>query len=446
LLLIPIGAKKDGARSEPVATITLVIINIAWFLLLYLSPVGTSWKADAESARRDLEDYWSEHPNLTPPESLARLLGPEEMANVLEEVKAGAKDRRPDMSWLDDLDKKELDRRSRRLEEALADRPEEKYGFVPAHPKALGALTSLFTHGGIVHLGGNMLVLWAIGPFVEAALGPVVFLLFYFGGGLAALLTHTLAVAGSTTPLVGASGAIAAVMGALLVKNAAAKIRFLFLPILWIPRLRFVFGVPAFVVLPLWFVEQVVSTNLEPDAPTAWWAHIGGFIFGTAAGLLGPRAGKRSDARSGVVPQRTRSAPPRVYPPAIQRKTVTPSRLIERQKEPGIEPLILAAPRPAVHGRAWLRVEVVSSGSSGEIVVMRDAETVLRRPLARVAARALALDEVVGLNEGPTELIVELRLVGVRPRATSVLALLKAGESRLLRIELRTSGLAADLR
>src|SRR5258706_8934648 len=101
------------------------------------------------------------------------------MAEVLAEVKAGAKSRRPAMAWLDEIDKKELDRRARRLEEAIESRPTRKYGFVPAQPTALGAFASLFTHGGIVHLGGNMLFLWATGPFVEAALGPVALLALY---------------------------------------------------------------------------------------------------------------------------------------------------------------------------------------------------------------------------------------------------------------------------
>ncbi|HEV8267134.1 MAG TPA: hypothetical protein VGR00_02830, partial [Thermoanaerobaculia bacterium] len=153
MLLIPVGADEDGASAKPVATIALIVVNVVWFLCLNVLPVGTSWKAEEEAARKDLEAYWSEHPDLTPPESLARLLGPEEMANVLAEVKAGAKSRRPAMAWLDEIDKKELDRRARRLEEAIESRPTRKYGFVPARPTALGAVTSLFTHSGIVHLG-----------------------------------------------------------------------------------------------------------------------------------------------------------------------------------------------------------------------------------------------------------------------------------------------------
>jgi membrane associated rhomboid family serine protease len=411
VLLIPIGAEEDGSRRTPFITIALIAANVLWYVVLNFSPGGTSWKADVDAARTDLETYWSQHPSLTPPASLVRLLSADEMDELLADVKAAAVDRRPETAWLEEIERRELDLRARRLEEALANRPSEKYGFVPARPSVGGALGSLFTHGGLVHLGGNMLFLWATGPFLESVLGAGAFLVFYLAGGIAALLTHWLASGASPVPLVGASGAIAAVMGGLLVSNAGARIRFFFLPIIWAPRFRFVFGVPAFVVLPLWFLEQVASARLEPEAPVAWWAHIGGFAFGMAvAGALRVR--------------RSRAARP-----------------VPRSRVPAP-----AAVRPVQTGRSRLRIAVVSTGAPGGLVVTRGAQPLLKRTLERAEPGALSLDEMIEVADGPADLRVELRLLGSAPRVASVLGVLKKGEAKILRVEPRASGLAAELR
>jgi hypothetical protein len=95
---------------------------------------------------------------------------------------------------------------------------------------------------------------------------------------------------------------------------------------------------------------------------------------------------------------------------------------------------------------AWVRVAVVSPDAAGEVVVRRESEQLLRRALARVPAGALAVDESLELRDGPVELRVELRLVGAPLRVASVMAVLKKAESHVLHIELRPTGLAAELR
>jgi membrane associated rhomboid family serine protease len=439
MLLIPIGAEEDGSRAKPVATIALIALNVIWYVVLNFSPGASAWKSEIETARKDVEQYWSEHPDLTPPESLARLLGAEEFDELAQHVKEAAAKRRPAMAWLDDLQRRELERRALRLEEALANRPAHRYGFVPAHPTALGALGSLFTHAGLVHLAGNMLFLWAVGPFVESALGAGLFSLLYLTGGAAALLAHRLASGPSPEPLVGASGAIAGVMGALLVRNAFAKIRFLWLPILWAPRLRLVFGIPAFVVLPLWFLEQVTSAKLEPDAPVAWWAHIGGFVFGMAGAAVLVRGPKGKPAPA---PGPVRRAMPAAKAPAVSPLRAPGYGSARRASSSSVP----AAPAPRPRARARLRVAVVSSGTQGGLVLTRGMEPIFRRSLDPVPAGSLALDETVELADGPADLRIELRLGGGGPRFTAVPAVLKAGETRVLRIEPRPSGVAAELR
>jgi hypothetical protein len=234
-------------------------------------------------------------------------------------------------------------------------------------------------------------------------------------------------------------------MGALLIRNAAAKIQFLFLPILWAPRFRFIFGVPALVVLPLWFVEQVASAHFEPDAPVAWWAHVGGFSFGmAAAGLLYLKNRKRLRARAPVLP-RPRGAGSRDSSPGAAPRRDAALAAVRTPLAPTRPGGTVGFPR-ALRGGAWIRFAVVSPDAPGEVVITKGAEQVLRRALARVASGALAVDESIEVSEGPIELRIELRLVGAAPRVASVMAVAKKGESRMLRIELRPSGLVAELR
>lgn len=141
-------------------------------------------------------------------------------------------------------------------------------------------ITSMFMHGGLAHLGGNMLYLWIFGDNIELAMGRLRFIVFYVVCGVAAALTHSLMVPASTVPLVGASGAISGVLGAYLLLYPRGRVRVLFLPLpIIIVR---TFYVPAIVVLGLWFVIQVVSGLASPveEAGVAFWAHVGGFVAG----------------------------------------------------------------------------------------------------------------------------------------------------------------------
>jgi hypothetical protein len=132
-----------------------------------------------------------------------------------------------------------------------------------------------------------MLFFFATGPFLEDLFGRVLFTLLYLASGAAALAAHTWQNPGSWAPVVGASGAIAGIMGAFLVRMWTSRIRFLCVPIIFLPWIRFRFLVPAFVFLPLWFVAQFwLATHLTEPGGIALWAHVGGFAFGAAVTLL----------------------------------------------------------------------------------------------------------------------------------------------------------------
>jgi rhomboid family protein len=144
-------------------------------------------------------------------------------------------------------------------------------------------LTSMFLHGGWGHIISNMWALWIFGDNVEERMGRSRFLLFYLLAGLAAGLLHWITNAQSTVPTVGASGAIAGVLGAYFVLFPHARIIAL-IPVGFWP---FFFEVPAVIYLFVWFVSQLFSGTLEALGPQdvggiAWWAHVGGFGFGMA--------------------------------------------------------------------------------------------------------------------------------------------------------------------
>ena len=139
----------------------------------------------------------------------------------------------------------------------------------------LAALYSMFLHGGLLHLGGNMLFLWVFGNNIEDHLGAVRYLIFYLAAGIVATVAHVLGNLGSIIPVVGASGAVAGVMGAYIVWFPWARIRTL------------VFIIPvnlkAWIVLAFWFASQFF---ISPNSGVAYLAHVGGFVFGAAIAAL----------------------------------------------------------------------------------------------------------------------------------------------------------------
>ncbi|MGB8294543.1 MAG: rhomboid family intramembrane serine protease [Polyangia bacterium] len=148
-------------------------------------------------------------------------------------------------------------------------------------------LTAMFMHAGWIHVIGNMVYLWAFGPGIEDAMGPLGYLVFYLLSGLAAALAQIALMPHSTIPNLGASGAIAGVMGAFLVTYPHHRIRALLL-FGWWTRTTFV---PAALLIGLWFLIQLFDqvgavAAVETGTGVAYMAHIGGFVFGLVAGRV----------------------------------------------------------------------------------------------------------------------------------------------------------------
>jgi membrane associated rhomboid family serine protease len=168
------------------------------------------------------------------------------------------------------------------------------FGLIPSHTEMLfsphGAslshallpmVTSMFLHGGWMHLLGNMLFLWVFGGAVEDAVGHFQYLIFYFVCGIGSAMAHTIFNWGSTVPTVGASGAISGVMGAFIVLFPSARVATL-IPALF---LFFTVRIPAFLMLGYWFFLQIFSGLVSlgvggQQGGVAWWAHVGGFLLG----------------------------------------------------------------------------------------------------------------------------------------------------------------------
>ncbi len=186
-----------------------------------------------------------------------------------------------------------------------------------------GLFTSMFLHGGVMHILGNMLFLWIFGDNLEDCMGHVGYLLFYLAGGLGAGLAQVIAEPSSGIPTVGASGAIAAVMGGYLLLYPRAKVDILFIFIVFFK----IFTIPAWVMLGIWFALQLFN-GVSIDAATggvAYWAHAGGFIIGFVLCLpIWMRRGARGFW------QRTEGHPP--HPDATYRFARTSVPKVRRRK------------------------------------------------------------------------------------------------------------------
>lgn len=198
-----------------------------------------------------------------------------------------------------------------------------EWGLVPAVSAPETFVTAMFLHGGLMHLAGNMLFLWVFGDNLEDQMGHVGFLFFYLAGGLAAAVAQVLSDPSSPVPMVGASGAIAGVMGGYLLLFPRARVDILIILIVFFR----IIPVPAWIVLGAWFGIQVVQGSMTPtdQGGVAYWAHAGGFAAGLGLTLPlwmrrgGPVYWRRTDGHPPHPEASYRTA--RSSVPHVRRKT-----------------------------------------------------------------------------------------------------------------------------
>lgn len=281
MLLIPIGRDDAEIRRHAWVSYTLIALNVLAFLLTavamrpaVMQSLGVTWDSAFQ--------FYVRHPYLKAPPALAELLTAEDVQELSDRARAMPM---PSRNVVRDQ-QTQLDAMVMRAVQARRELPFSQYGYIPAEGGAFNLISSMFIHAGILHLAGNLLFFFLSGPFLEDVYGRPLFAALYFAGGIVAALTFAARDPDSMSPLVGASGAISAVMGAYLVRFYKSKIEFFFLPFLWRPMLHFRFFMPAFIVLPLWFAQQLWEMQSEGGSGVAFSAHVGGFVFGSVCGVV----------------------------------------------------------------------------------------------------------------------------------------------------------------
>jgi membrane associated rhomboid family serine protease len=297
MLLIPIGHDRQVTKRLPVITLSLIAFNILVFV--FTETVGTQQNARKSLALKSLLEFTNTHPDVNLSASardrLARVAELEiegiqsyiEQEKLLKLVEGEARD----TPLIAVEDKAVLESESQRLSAAFVAAFDEfygyKFGFVPAYHKGsvLNYFSCLFLHGGFLHILGNMLFLFLAGIAMEDAWGRAFYSLFYLAAGVAATATHAFTSPESKIYLVGASGAIAGLMGAFLVRYFKARIKFFYFVIFRAGT----FKAPAYVMLPLWIaleLKDTFTTSTSDSGGVAFWAHVGGFFFGAVVGAV----------------------------------------------------------------------------------------------------------------------------------------------------------------
>lgn len=338
-MLIPIGQENSTVRRHPLVTYGLIAANFLVFAFTWTFASSAPWARSSEKLR-EVGQYVFEHPYLEMPQELAPFCdqGCREALTARRDAYIESEGV-PDASALGES-QRAMDGLVRQLYEARRQIALYRYGFVPARAEAETWITSLFLHAGWMHILGNMLFLLVSAPFIEDRFGRPLFIALYLLSGIAGCAAYLSVHSGNTVPLVGASGAVAGVMGAFLVRLSRARIRFLYLPFFPLPRPRFQFLIPAFVVLPAWALQQLWHAQQESSAGgVAFSAHVGGFAFGVLAAL----ALKMSRAEE------------RLIDPAIEKEiTLTQHPRLEKALEARVRGDLVVAER---HVKAVLAAE-----------------------------------------------------------------------------------------
>jgi len=288
-VILPLGHEQTSVRRLPWVTFSIMIACVlAWALT---APSAGRAERRLEERAQKVFQFFLEHPYLEFDDRLRERIP----AFYLEEFDAALEvarefgPRPPDSRREVEEEQRTFTTMVDQLFEARELGPYARWGLTPDDMSLHGLVTYQFMHVGFWHLLGNMFLLYLAGPFIEDVWGRPLFGAFYLGAGIVAALFFALRYPGFDGPLIGASGAVAGVMGAFLVRFWSAKIRFFY----W---LFFVFvgtfTAPAWLMLPLWFLKELFFAQaMDVVAPgsggagVAYWAHVAGFAFGAAVAV-----------------------------------------------------------------------------------------------------------------------------------------------------------------
>jgi membrane associated rhomboid family serine protease len=302
-MLIPLRHENMQGRRWPVITFGIIALNAIFFL-------GSHWTIDKQApelgqVKVHLVLLAAMHPELKIPEKAQEFVTYVQTRNAALWKEA----QKPNRDVLDVWDAKirlqedtgalqqEMDSLGNSYAELNSASLLSKYAFIPAHPTLLSLLTANFLHGGWLHLLGNMWFLWLAGAVLEDTWGRVIYPAFYLVAGVLAFQVHAMVNVGSFTPTIGASGAIAGLMGAFLVRFPTTKIEMGYLLLFRFYR----FKMAAYWLLPVWLLTEILYGSVfGQSSGVAHWAHVGGFAFGALIAVAVQKSGLEQMAERGI--------------------------------------------------------------------------------------------------------------------------------------------------
>ncbi|HYM77511.1 MAG TPA: rhomboid family intramembrane serine protease [Candidatus Dormibacteraeota bacterium] len=314
-MLVPIKHENMTARRLPVVTLALIAINTIVFLLTTMTMNDQA--PELGEVKSSILILAAEHPELKmQPESQRLVDGfrrnhPADWKRVQSPNRDVINAFDAKIKMIDDPGtlQEEMDSLNTQFVKLSTSSITEQYAFVPSHPNSISYVTANFLHGGWMHLIGNMWFLWLAGFVLEDAWGRGLYSAFYLVAGAAALQFHAWLNPMSITPTLGASGAVAALMGAFLVRFPKMKIEMAW--IWWFSFIRLLrtgnpfrmwrFSASAYWLLPLWLgVEVLYGTVFGSMSSVAHWAHVGGFVFGALAAVAIQHSGLEQKANKAI--------------------------------------------------------------------------------------------------------------------------------------------------
>lgn len=334
-MLIPTGHENLEGRRWPWITIAIIVISFVVFAFTYGGMEAESQRAGEIKVKTLLLTAY--HQNVTLSDQQLQMVEAFKKSNPKLWERMEDPERRPESAW--DIEMREYDLTQAnkelaaldgQLQEIQASSVIEKYAFHPTKREFLTYLTSSFLHGGWFHIIFNMWFLWLAGSVTEDAWGRIFYPAFYTLACFVSLFAHTRAHPDSILGVIGASGAVAALMGAFLVRNFKTKINLLLI-FFWgfIPRF-YKFKAPAWAMLPLWFCIQVFWGMMEGEnAGVAYWSHAGGFAFGTVTALAVKYSGFEKKMHAAIEAEIGWSTDPRIVA-AGETLTRDPNGAIEK--------------------------------------------------------------------------------------------------------------------
>lgn len=290
-MLFPIKHENMTARRWPVITFGLIVLNFLIFLGTHQTMENQ--EAPLTSVKMHILILAARHPDLTISPEAQQFVADFQADDPADWAEMQTSDYKAIDDWdaklrnVDDREQLQTDMDSIAAEYAklTASSIAERFAFIPAHPRPIAYLSSTFLHGGWLHLIGNMWFLWLAGFVLEDAWGRPLYLAFYLTAGIAATQFDAWANPGSVAVSYGASGAVAGLMGAFLVRFPKLKIRLVWFFGSWLSGFWGLW-VQAYWLLPLWLGMEIYYGKLSgQDDRIAHWAHVGGFIFGAFAAL-----------------------------------------------------------------------------------------------------------------------------------------------------------------